>query len=221
MLILQVDPFLSEHLQCDVDVVHLLEATNRRHAQLTRQRPVLGEHLHDAPETVKKSPCLITSNLKYITEFTVHPTANTGIMKNLNLHQANATSKISGQILDSKAELIQGGLDMGHGQTQEPKVAWKDSLPAQKVPWKCQQEIFTCLKVKKKKKKKTLLLFCCINELWRNTFLKSMHFALQYQFYNTETVRHKTPAALQLKLWTARCEPWYLLLWFYLLYSSA
>lgn len=59
MFILQVDAFLSEHLQCDIDIVHLLKTTNRRHPQLTRQGPVLGEDLHDAPETQTKKRVMI------------------------------------------------------------------------------------------------------------------------------------------------------------------
>lgn len=65
-------------------------------------------------------------------------TTNTGSMK-INIHQANATFKICGQILDGEAELIQGGLDMRHRKTQEPEMARQDSLPAQEVTRKRQQ----------------------------------------------------------------------------------
>lgn len=50
MLILEVNPSGSEHLQGYVNVVDLLQTTDCRHPQLMGQAPVLNEQLHHTPD---------------------------------------------------------------------------------------------------------------------------------------------------------------------------
>lgn len=48
MLILEVNPFASEHLHSHFDIVDLLQAADGWQTELGRQAPVLGEELHHA-----------------------------------------------------------------------------------------------------------------------------------------------------------------------------